>query len=107
MQRDTAIEGKGPGYGIGWGTAADDRGYEYIEHTGGMPGVATTVRFIPSERLAIVSLANSRSPLAYRLPDLISEVLLPEKEKPAEEKKEENSPTSSDEKKGSRFNAEQ
>jgi len=99
MQRDTAIEGKGPGYGIGWGTAADDRGYEYIEHTGGMPGVATTVRFIPSERLAIVSLANSRSPLAYRLPDLISEVLLPEKEKPAEEKKEENSPTSSDEKK--------
>jgi CubicO group peptidase (beta-lactamase class C family) len=99
MQRDTAIEGKGPGYGIGWGTAADDRGYEYIQHTGGMPGVATTVRFIPSERLAIVSLANSRSPLAYRLPDLISEVLLPEKEKPAEEKKEESSPTSSDEKK--------
>lgn len=93
MQRDTAMEGKGPGYGIGWGNTTDERGYNYIQHTGGMPGVATTVRFFPSERLAIVALANSRSPLAYRLPDLISEILLPVKEKPAEENKKASSPT--------------
>jgi len=80
MQRNTALKNEKDGYGIGWGTATDDRGYDYIQHTGGMPGVATTVRFLPSERLAIVSLANSRSPLAYRLPDLISEVLLTKKD---------------------------
>lgn len=78
MQENTALKNERDGYGIGWGTATDERGYDYIQHTGGMPGVATTVRFLPSERLAIVSLANSRSPLAYRLPDLISEIVLPE-----------------------------
>jgi CubicO group peptidase (beta-lactamase class C family) len=99
MKRNTATESKGPGYGIGWGNATDDRGYEYIQHTGGMPGVATTVRFIPSERLAIVALANSRSGLAYRLPDLISDVLLDEKVTPVEEKQVERSATGDDEKK--------
>lgn len=78
MQENTALKNERDGYGIGWGTATDDRGYDYIQHTGGMPGVATCVRFVPSERLAIVSLANSRSGLAYRLPDLISEIMLPE-----------------------------
>ena len=67
-------------YGIGWETFKNARGYECIEHTGGMPGVATTVRFVPSQRLAVVVLANSRSPLAYRLPDTIVDLLLPEQE---------------------------
>ncbi len=79
MQRATAMESNDSGYGIGWGTATDERGYDYIQHTGGMPGVATCVRMIPSERLAIVSLANSRSPLTYRLPGLISKIMLAEK----------------------------
>ncbi len=99
MQRNTALKNEKDGYGIGWGTATDDRGYDYIQHTGGMPGVATTVRFIPSERLAIAALANSRSSLAYRLPDMISEVLLTAKEKPAAETKVQSSPTGGEEQK--------
>jgi CubicO group peptidase (beta-lactamase class C family) len=77
-------------YAIGWGTFKNVRGYECIQHTGGMPGVATTVRFVPSQRLAVVVLANSRSPLAYRLPDTIVDLLLPEKnsEEQAPEKSE-------------------
>jgi hypothetical protein len=68
------------GYGIGWDTFTNGRGYTCVQHTGGMPGVATCVRFVPSERLAVVALANSRTPLAYRLPDMITDILLPERE---------------------------
>jgi CubicO group peptidase (beta-lactamase class C family) len=68
------------GYAIGWGKFKNARGYECVQHTGGMPGVSTTVRFVPSRRLAVVVLANSRSPLAYRLPDMIVDLLLPEQE---------------------------
>jgi CubicO group peptidase (beta-lactamase class C family) len=91
MQAATSKGSDGSGYGIGWGSLKNDRGYECIEHTGGMPGVSTTLRFIPAQRLAIVVLANSRSPLAYRLPDMIADLLLPEQDgvkKEAVEKKE-------------------
>lgn len=75
-----AKNGSDDSYGIGWGTFKSARGFECIQHTGGMPGVATTLRFVPSQRLAVVVLANSRSPLAYRLPDTIMDLLLPEQE---------------------------
>jgi hypothetical protein len=73
-----------------------------VQHTGGMPGVSTCVQFVPSERLAVVVLSNSRSPLAYRLPEMITDILLPERaadekrepqvEKEPEKKEEEKKP---------------
>jgi CubicO group peptidase (beta-lactamase class C family) len=101
MQVATAKEGDA-GYGIGWGTFINGRGYACVQHTGGMPGVSTCVQFVPSERLAVVVLSNSRSPLAYRLPEMITDILLPERaadekrepqvEKEPEKKEEEKKP---------------
>ena len=86
------------GYGIGWGSFTNERGYACVQHTGGMAGVATCVQFVPAERLAVVVLANSRSPLAYRLPDMITDILLPdraagdEKKESQEEQKKDSEP---------------
>jgi hypothetical protein len=48
-------------YGLGFGVLNDDMGYLRVSHTGGMPGVATTMNFYPTENLAVVVLTNSRS----------------------------------------------
>jgi CubicO group peptidase (beta-lactamase class C family) len=80
MQVASADSPDGSGYGIGWGTFKNARGYACVQHTGGMPGVATVCRFVPQERLAVVVLANGRSPLPYRLVDTITDIVLPERE---------------------------
>lgn len=61
MHRGVANEAFGDSassYGLGWGVHTSDNGYRLIEHTGGMPGVATVLNIYPSERLAIVALTN-------------------------------------------------
>ncbi len=98
MQVPTASSSSDAGYGIGWGSFTNQRGYACVQHTGGMPGVSTCVRMVPAERLAVVVLANSRSPLAYRLPDLITDILLPEK--PDSEKQPASDNTKKDEEDG-------
>ena len=45
-------------YGLGWVVHRNNRGYTVIEHSGGMPGVATVLHLFPSEHLAIVALTN-------------------------------------------------
>ena len=46
------------GYGLGWATHRSDHGYPLVEHSGGMPGVATALNLYPTANLAIVALTN-------------------------------------------------
>jgi hypothetical protein len=52
-------------------------GYETVSHGGGMPGVRTTLRFIPSEDIAVVVLSNGSSAETGRISDAILAALLP------------------------------
>jgi arylsulfatase A-like enzyme/CubicO group peptidase (beta-lactamase class C family) len=45
-------------YGLGWSVNSDWNGRKVIWHSGGMPGVATTLWVVPSERLVIAVVAN-------------------------------------------------
>ena len=78
MQQATSEPGKDTGYGIGWGMSVDGRGYRTVSHSGGMGGVSTLLVLVPEENIAVASLANARTPLAYRLPGEILKILLPD-----------------------------
>ena len=77
MQAPTVNIGKNGGRGVGW--ALEDRidGYRVISHTGSMGGVATTLRLIPSEKLAVVVLCNAGIRLPHRISDEILATMLP------------------------------
>ena len=57
--------------------AKDDNGYRTVSHTGGMPGVSTELKLVPSENIAVCVLANGRHGRIYGLGDDILSVLLP------------------------------
>lgn len=77
MQQPTMIIEEGQGYGIGW-RVSDNLGYHIISHSGGMHGVSTRLTLIPSEKLAVVVLANAGSRLPGLIVQEILSVLLPE-----------------------------
>ena len=77
MHASTMSSGKTSGYGVGWATADLPNGYHVVSHTGGMGGVATTLRLIPSEKLAVVVLCNAGNPLPHRIADEILAAMLP------------------------------
>jgi len=77
MHAATISSGKNSGYGVGWATADLPGGYHVVSHTGGMGGVATTLRLIPSEKLAVVVLCNAGNPLPHRIADEILAAMLP------------------------------
>jgi len=52
-----AMQNANSGYGIGW-ALSEEKGYRIVSHSGGMAGVTTTLRLVPSEKLAIVVLSN-------------------------------------------------
>jgi CubicO group peptidase (beta-lactamase class C family) len=64
-------------YGLGWRIDDGPHGYRTISHSGGMPGVSTLLTLIPSERVAIAVLANSRTPLPEEVTRRILDRLLP------------------------------
>ncbi|UCC40291.1 MAG: beta-lactamase family protein [Candidatus Aminicenantes bacterium] len=66
------------GYKLGWSVIENDHGYRSVGHSGGMPGVSTELRFIPSENIAVVALCNGRNAYAYGLDQDIFAALLPE-----------------------------
>jgi CubicO group peptidase (beta-lactamase class C family) len=77
------------GYGVAW-AATDTPGYRVISHTGSMPGVATTLRLVPSEQLVVTVLCNGSDQLPHRIADEIFKVMLPNWkpiERPAENRK--------------------
>lgn len=77
MQTATVSTGPRSGYGIGWATGEHPSGYRVVSHTGGMGGVTTNLRLIPSEKLAVVVLCNSSTGLPGRVSDEILATLLP------------------------------
>ncbi len=80
MQHPEAPEtSPGNSYGLGWATLENDNGYRRISHTGGMPGVSTTLNLYPSERVAIVVLINRGGAASMgRIANMIAAVVLPE-----------------------------
>jgi CubicO group peptidase (beta-lactamase class C family) len=76
MQQRTTPAG-GDGYGVGWSVNEDQHGYATVSHAGGMRGVNTQLALVPSEGLAVVTLANAASPLPFLVADEILDALLP------------------------------
>ncbi len=77
MQAEAASTAPDKDYAIGWAVAKDDNGYRTVSHTGGMPGVSTELKIVPSENIAVCVLANGRHGRIYGLGDDILSVLLP------------------------------
>jgi CubicO group peptidase (beta-lactamase class C family) len=66
-------------YGLGWGgREQSEYGYRWYGHEGGMPGASAQLKLIPSERVAVAVLSNSRHELTYDTVDSIIDVLLPD-----------------------------
>lgn len=90
-------------YRLGWRVEDNDYGYRSVSHKGGMEGVSTSLKLIPSENLAVVVLCNGRHGKIYELENEIIAALLPKfarnfmaKEKKSKDKKPERfSPPSS------------
>jgi CubicO group peptidase (beta-lactamase class C family) len=76
MQRPTVVSQPGVGYGVGW--EIDSRGGPtLVNHSGGMPGVATWLRLFPDQKLVIVVLCNEDDRLAHTIADEITQKLVP------------------------------
>lgn len=76
MQRATIPIDQRSGYGIGWRITENQGGYRIVSHTGGMPGVRTSLTMVPDERIAVIALANTETNLPHEIVDQVLEVLL-------------------------------
>lgn len=77
MQKPTFPSAEKEWHGVAWAVNDMPSGYRVISHRGSMGGVATTLRLIPSEKLAVVVLCNGNDQLPHRISDEIFSVLLP------------------------------
>lgn len=77
MQKSTMETGNGGGYGIGWATNHYPGNTLCISHTGGMGGVATSLRLFPAQKIAIAVLTNSSSSMPHQTADEIVGALIP------------------------------
>ena len=77
MRDETASTAPDRNYALGWGVDKDDNGYRTVSHTGGMPGVSTELKLVPSENIVVCVLANGQSGRIYGLDDDILAALLP------------------------------
>lgn len=64
------------GYGLGW-SIDRDLGVRRVQHSGGMPGVATLLSLYPAERVAIVVLSNQSTGLPGRINRELAAAVLP------------------------------
>jgi CubicO group peptidase (beta-lactamase class C family) len=78
MQRTSVISGPDQGYGIGWAISKRRSGVQGVSHSGGMGGVATLLYLIPSHKIAIVALTNTRSAAVFQAAEQIAAILLEE-----------------------------
>lgn len=76
MHRATSDAGKDEGYGVGFAITRP-QGHREFGHTGGMAGVATTMRLFPDDKLAVVVLSNSSSRLPFSVAERIVTTMLP------------------------------
>jgi CubicO group peptidase (beta-lactamase class C family) len=78
MQTPTSKPGEPSGYGVGWSISADKLGYHMFGHGGNMSGVTTDLNLVPSEKLAVVTLANANCSLPWSIAEDLLSLLLPE-----------------------------
>ena len=64
------------GYGLGW-LIGNEQGMRVVSHTGGMPGVATTLKLYPEHNVVIVALANTGGAAPHRVALDIAAAVLP------------------------------
>lgn len=76
MQRVATPGDTTAGYGLGWGIDRD-QGYRIVSHTGGMPGVSTTLKLYPEHHVAIAVLANAGTPVPHRVAFHVASAVLP------------------------------
>jgi CubicO group peptidase (beta-lactamase class C family) len=77
MQRvATPGDTSGGGYGLGW-SISYEQGYRVVSHTGGMPGVSTTLKLYPEHNVAIAVLANASTPVPHRAIYYVAGAVLP------------------------------
>ncbi|MBI2616497.1 MAG: beta-lactamase family protein [Gemmatimonadetes bacterium] len=76
MHRSATPPSAGGEYGLGWGSV-NEFGFRRVNHTGGMPGVATILAIYPSERTAVVVLANQAATPYERILQEILSVAFP------------------------------
>lgn len=78
MQAPTADNPSGAGYGVGWGSNKTRRATSAWSTAAACPACRPFASSFPSERLAVVVLANSSTGLPYRLAEMITNIVLPE-----------------------------
>lgn len=84
MHEPTMKDSEGGGYGVGWATIRKNN-ITMLAHTGGMTGVQTELRIIPSEHLVVVVLCNAEIwDLPTDIADQIMGTLLPQWKRPAD-----------------------
>jgi CubicO group peptidase (beta-lactamase class C family) len=76
MQRVATPGDTGAGYGLGW-SIGREQGYRVVSHTGGMPGVSTTLKLYPEHGVAIAVLANTGTPVPHRAAFHVAGAVLP------------------------------
>ena len=64
------------GYGLGW-LIGNEQGIRVVSHTGGMPGVATSLKLYPDQNIAIVALANTSGAAPHRIAVDIAAAVVP------------------------------
>jgi CubicO group peptidase (beta-lactamase class C family) len=77
MQNDEDAEYPGKEYRLGFRVIEDDCGYRTASHAGGMEGVSTEIKIVPTENIALVVLCNNRDRRIYDLDNEILAALLP------------------------------
>jgi CubicO group peptidase (beta-lactamase class C family) len=77
MQKPTFPSAEHVGYGLAWVVTDTPGGYRVVSHNGSMPGVATILRLVPAERLAVIVLCNTGSDLPHRVAGEIMKTMLP------------------------------
>jgi CubicO group peptidase (beta-lactamase class C family) len=73
------------GYGLGWSMNIE-QGYRVVSHTGGMPGVSTTLKLFPEQDVAIAVLANTGAVAPHRVVFHLASAVLPRYDARAQER---------------------
>jgi len=82
MHRRETPSDTASGYGLGW-LIGNEQGIRVVSHTGGMPGVATTLKLYPEQNIAIVALANTSGAAPHRIAVDIAAAVVPGYKAPA------------------------
>lgn len=77
MQRVSTPGDTATGYGLGW-LIGSESGTRVVSHTGGMPGVATTLKLYPEHDLVIVALANRSGVAPHIAAFRIADAIIPD-----------------------------